>query len=227
VGPHRSEPITVRYTTSGTARRGIDYRIEGEEGTVVIPPNQSFGYIVLRLINNANNILESQDITFNLTGVTPADLQIGFSKEGIIGRSTTFTILDDCLLSGTYTGLREGVRNAAPLTGVEVTSSDCRQYQLSNWNIGFSTLPSIPFSLSFIDNYDNTLTVPAQLNTLMDFDEFQDISKQLVLANDTLRGIGSVNPLNGQLTFNLEVAVKTRQKKDSTVFFPVTFIPKR
>jgi hypothetical protein len=227
VGPHRNEPITVRYTVSGTARRGIDYQIEGEEGTVVIPPNQSFGYIILRLINNANNILESQDLTFNITSVTPTDLQIGFSKEGIIGRSTTFTILDDCILSGTYTGIREGVRGAAPLSGVNVTSSDCREYILSNWNIGFSILPSIPFSLSFIDNYDNTLTVPAQVNTLMDFDEFRNIDNPLVLANDTLRGIGSVNPLNGQLTFNLEVAVKTRQKKDSTIFYPVSFIPKR
>jgi hypothetical protein len=214
VGPHRNVPITVRYTISGTARRGIDFRIEGEEGTVIIPPNQSFGYIVLRLINNANNILESQDLTFNITSVSPDDLQIGFSKEGIIGRSTTFTILDDCILSGTYTGVREGVQNVAPVSDVEITSTDCVEYLASNWNIGLIQLPSVPMNFRFVDNGDNTLTIPKQAEEV------------LSAPNDTIQGIGSVNPLNGRLTFNIELLLKGKDGRDSSrIVIPVTYIP--
>jgi hypothetical protein len=199
---------------TGTARRGIDYRIEGEEGTVVIPANQSFGYILLRLINNANNILESQDITFTITSVTPADLQIGFSRDGIIGRATTFTILDDCILSGTYTGILEGIQGVAPVSNIDINSTDCREYLATNWNIGLIDLPSIPMDFRFIDNGDNTLTIPRQ------------VEEVLSAPNDTIQGTGSVNPLNGRLTFNLEVIIKDKAGKDSSrIVVPVTYIP--
>ncbi len=225
VGPQRSEPVTVRYNVGGRARRGVDYQIEGEVGTVVIPANQSFGYITLRLLNNANNILESQDIFFNIISVTPEDLQIGFSKDGIIGRSSTFTIQDDCILSGTYAGIREGGADVPPLTGIAITSTDCQQYLVANWNISLSTLPSIPFGFTFIDNGDNTLTIPIQGNDLMSFDEL--LYNGIELANDTLQGNGSVNPLNGRLTFNIEVTAKGSLEQDSAVFFPITYIPER
>lgn len=214
VGPHRNEPVTVKYTVSGTARKGIDYRIEGEEGTVVIPAGQSFGYIILRLINNANNILESQDVTFSITSVSPADLQIGFSRDGIIGRSTTFTILDDCILSGSYTGLREGIRGVAPVSEIAITSTDCQEYLVSNWNVGLIELPSIAMNFRFIDNGDNTLTIPKQAEEV------------LSAPNDTIQGVGSVNPLNGRLTFNIELLIKNQAGKDSSsIVIPVTYIP--
>lgn len=213
-GPQRKEPVTVRYTVSGTARKGIDYRIEGEEGSVVIPPNQSFGYILLRLINNANNILESQEVTFNIISVTPADLQIGFSKDGIIGRSTTFTILDDCILNGTYTGILEGFDDVAPVSEIGITSTDCQEYQASNWNIGLIEFPSIAMDFRFIDNGDNTLTIPRQAEEM------------LSTPNDTIQGTGSVNPLNGRLTFNIEVILKDSTGRDSSrIVVPVTYIP--
>lgn len=214
VGPQRNEPVTVRYTISGTARQGIDYRIEGEEGTVVIPAKQSFSYITMRLLNNANNILESQDVTFNIVGVTPSDLQIGFSKDGIIGRSTTFTILDDCILNGSYTGIVEGFDDVAPVSEIAITSSDCQEYLASNWNIGLIEYPSIAMNFTFIDNGDNTLTIPKQAEEV------------LSAPNDTIQGTGSVNPLNGRLTFNIEVLIKDQAGNDSSrIVVPITYIP--
>jgi hypothetical protein len=213
-GPQRNEPVTVRYTISGTARKGIDYRIEGEEGTVVIPARQSFGYITLRLINNANNILESQEVIFNIISVTPADLQIGFSKDGIIGRSTSFTILDDCILNGSYTGILEGFDDVAPVSEIAFTSADCQEYVAGNWNIGLIEFPSIAMDFRFIDNGDNTLTIPKQAE------------ETLSAPNDTIQGTGSVNPLNGRLTFNIEVLIKDQAGKDSArILVPVTYIP--
>ena len=72
VGPVLKEPIRVTYTISGDARAGREYQIQGETGTVIIPANKSFGEIGVKLINNANNILESRTLTLTLTGVQPS-----------------------------------------------------------------------------------------------------------------------------------------------------------
>jgi hypothetical protein len=66
----------------------------------------------------------------------------------------------------------------------------------------------------FIDNGDNTLTIPRQ------------VEEVLSAPNDTIQGTGSVNPLNGRLTFNLEVILKDKAGKDSSrIVVPVTYIP--
>jgi len=216
VGPHLNEDIKVRYTVSGTAREGIDYEIEGKDGVIgelEIDAGESFGYINLRLINNANNILESQNLVFTLLEVTPENLQIGRSAGGIIGRSMTFTIVDDCILSGSYTGRSQLTGGAAE--GIAITSADCETYTLSNWNVGLLSISGIKLDLTFIDNGDNTLTIPPQI---------EDV---LSLASDTIQGTGSVNPSNGRLNFNIDLTFETEAGEDTIIVLPIEYIPER
>lgn len=214
VGPQLSEPVTVTYAISGSAREGIDYRIEGTRGSVTIPANQSSGNIILRLINNANNILESQNIVFTLLGVEPASLQVGQAKAGILGRRATFTIVDDCILSGSYTGVSTG--SNVPISGVPVISDDCNTYTLTNWNVGFSTFPSVKADLSFTDNGDNTLTITKQ------------VEDKLAASTDSIFGIGTVNPLNGNLTFDIQFQFRLDDGRDTVVALPtLTYLPER
>ena len=205
VGPQLNEPITVTYAIGGTAREGVDYRIEGTRGTVTIPAKQSFGYITVRLINNANNILESQNVVFTLTGVTPETLAVGTSKEGIIGKSTTLTIQDDCILSGTYLGTRGSA--APPVENITINSTDCLEYTLSNWDVNVFENPTRR-SLRFIDNGDNTLRIPAQKDPTL-FDSLA-----------TIQGTGSVNPVTRRITLNVELV----NFKNSPVV-QITYIP--
>jgi hypothetical protein len=51
--------------------------------------------------------------------------------ESAIGTMFTLTIIDDCILGGTYIGQQSSVNQA----GITITSSDCETYLLSNWNI--------------------------------------------------------------------------------------------
>src|SRR5919202_1084425 len=136
VGPVLNQPITVSYTISGTAREGKDYSIEGTKGTVTIPANKSFGQINLTLINNANNILESQTLIFTLTSVSPNSLQVGFGQDNVVGKKLQFTIQDDCLLGGSYTGTGVVAKQNFSVPDISITSIDCKQYTVSNWNIG-------------------------------------------------------------------------------------------
>ncbi|GAB3552771.1 hypothetical protein [Spirosoma fluminis] len=229
-GPILNQPITVNYTISGSAREGKDYSIEGVKGTVVIPANKSFGEIKLKLINNANNILESQSLVFTLTSVEPSSLQVGFGREGVVGKKLTVTIQDDCLLGGTYTGA--GVVNGgnASVANIAITSTDCKQYSVSNWNIGLTNLAVVGdntlFSfnaekptLVFIDNGDNSLTVPEQVNTALGDD-------------GALSGTGAWNPRNRQITLNLQAKVRitmirdtVRTFRDTTLRFTQTYFP--
>lgn len=213
VGPLLNEPITITYTVSGSAREGKDYSIAGTKGTVTIPANESFGEIQLKLINNANNILESQNLVFTLTGVEPANLQVGFGKDGILGKSMTFVIQDDCLLGGTYTGnLRVGNQTASA-RDIAITSTDCKTYTVANWNIGLFNFEAIKASLTFVDNGDNSLTIPLQS------------SPELAAPYDTISGTGSWNPQNRQLLLNLRVKLPVSETKDSVYTFPITYVP--
>lgn len=209
VGPQLDEPIAINYTISGTAREGVDYQIIGERGIVTIPAKQSFGYITIKFINNANNILESQSFTLTLNSVTPNTLAVGTSKDGIIGKSFTYTIFDDCILSGTYLGVRGS--NAAPISNITITPdpnvSDCREYILSNWDISVFQFQQ-KRSLRFIDNGDNTLTIPAQ----------EDPTLPDSLA--TIKGVGSVNPVTKRITMNVELV-----KFEDSPVIQVTYIP--
>jgi hypothetical protein len=211
-----NQDIKIKYTVSGSAREGIDYEIEGKDGVtgeIEIDAGESFGYINLRLINNANNILESQNLVFTLLEVTPESLQIGRSAGGIIGRSMSFTIFDDCILSGSYTGTSEFTGGVAE--GIAITSTDCETYTLTNWNVGLLSIGGVKLDLTFIDNGDNTLTIPPQIEDVIS------------LASDTIQGTGSVNPSNGRLNFNIQLPFKTQAGIDTIVVLPIEYIPER
>lgn len=213
VGPQSDQPITVTYSISGSAREGKDYTIDGTKGTVVIPAKKSFGEIRLKLINNANNILESQTLTFTLTGVQPSTFQVGFGSEGVVGKQLKFVIQDDCLFGGIYTGTgRLGTQNYT-VSNVEITSTNCKDYQLSNWNLGIFSFDAIRAQLTFIDNGDNSLTVPPQSNANLN-------------TTDTLRGTGAWNPRDRKITLNLQLKLAlTNPKRDTTIAFTQTYTP--
>lgn len=214
VGPVLKEPITVSYTISGSARENRDYRIVGEKGKVVIPANKSFGEISLQLLNNANNILESQSLVFTLTGVQPASLQVGLAPAGILGRSMRFTINDDCLFGGSYTGSGRVGNQTYTASNIDITSTDCKQYTLSNWNIGipFFSFDAVKPTLRFVDNGDNTLTIPAQSNTELG-------------STDTLRGNGAWNPRDRRITLNFQVKLRLSNNRDTTLSYTQTYTP--
>lgn len=155
-GPAVNEDLVIRYRVSGSAREGTDYTIVGEERTVTIPAGEYFGYIEVELINNANNILRSQDIVFNLRTVDSDDVKVGQGSAGI-GSTFTLSIQDDCILGGTYSGMRGTF--SIPTEGITITSTDCLHYTLSNWNLSIDGPPFYEYPLTFVDNNDNTLTV--------------------------------------------------------------------
>ena len=186
-GPAREEDIVIHYTLGGNARQGVDYVIIGETaGTVTIKAGEYFADIEFKLINNANNILRSQDIIFTLNQVNLDNLQLGQGKSAI-GKTYTFTIFDDCILSGAYIGRR--TTSSTPET-VTITSQDCEEYLLSNWNIDVFTSSQI-MDLKFIDNGDNTLTVP------------QQEEENLATEQATISGSGTINPVNGEIIMTI------------------------
>lgn len=180
-GPAPNEAITIDYTIGGDARENIDYLILGNRGKVVIKKGEYFGNIELKLINNSNNIIRSQDIIFTLSGVNNSEFRVGQSKGGI-GKSFTLTIVDDCILGGYYTGTRSAFQ--IPVKDITITSQDCENYRLSNWNIDIIDWP-FDLGLNFTDNGDNTLTIPLQ-------DE-----------NLKIHGIGAVNPSTREIVMTL------------------------
>ena len=190
VGPQLNEDIEMTYSLSGDAREGKDFEIVSERGIVIIPRNSSFGYIDLKLINNSNNILESQDIVFTLESVSPASLGIGFGDGVKAGRQLVFTIKDDCILGGSYTGFYKV--NTVPVDDVKIGSNDCITYLLENWDINVFDFPD-KRNLIFTDNGDNTLTIPEQ--------EEETFNPEFA----TLRGNGIVNPVTREITFNIEL----------------------
>lgn len=216
VGPILSQPITINYTISGTAREGKEYSIVGTKGTVIIPANASTGNIVVKLINNANNILESTSLTLTLTSVQPSTLQVGFGKDNIIGKSITLTIQDDCLLGGTYTGTQKYSTGTATVPDIAITSSDCKQYTLGNWNLGLLNFSAEKPTLTFVDNGDNSLTIPSQINAVLG-------------STGSLSGTGAWNPRTRQITLNLNLKVPytTAQNttRDTTYLFVQTYTP--
>ena len=214
VGKARTQPVTVNYTIGGTAREGRDYVIEGTRGVVTIPANEYFGTINVRLINNANNILESQDILFTLTDVSPSDqLQVGFGINNIVGKNFRLTIEDDCLLSGFYTGTLQGYTNRTE--NVEITSTDCQTYRVSNWNIQLFSFNAYKVPLTFKDNGDNTLTIEPQ------------VSDFLSPPYDTLRGSGIWNPQTRAIILNLQLKSLNNSNQVVTTTFPLVYTPRQ
>lgn len=182
-GPALSEDITINYSITGSARKGIDYSIVGDENKVVIKKGEYFGYIQVKLINNANNILRSQDVTFTLLSVSKSGIEVGQGPSAI-GKSFTLTIQDDCILAGVYSGTKNVFD--IPIEGITITSSDCKNYLLSNWNINIFQ-PAFDYSLTFVDNDDNTLTIPEDTDA-------------------GLKGVGIVDPLTNQITLTITLS---------------------
>lgn len=157
-GKALDEDLTISYKVTGSAREGTDYTIVGEERTITIPAGEYFGYIEVDLINNANNILRTQDVVFTLKRTDSDELTVG-QGEGGIGSTFTLSIQDDCILGGPYSGSTGAF--SVPVEGIQITSTDCETYTLSNWNIGYFS-PPYEYSLTFIDNDDNTITIEEQ-----------------------------------------------------------------
>ncbi len=189
-GPAPKSDVVINYTISGSAREGIDYVINGTRGKVKIKSGEYFGTIEVQLINNSNNILRSQDIVFTLQTIDDdADLQVGQGVSGI-GKTFTLTIQDDCILGGEYYGLREG--SDVQIEDITITSLDCEEYTLSNWNLAAISLSTR--DLTFIDNGDNTLTIPPQKEETFDPD------------SALIDGYGVVNPVTRQINFTVRLA---------------------
>jgi hypothetical protein len=182
--------VTVMYSISGSAREGIDYVFVGKRGEVEIESGEYFGNITIQLINNANNIIRSQDIVLTLLTIDTKDVQVGHGVSSI-GNKFTLTIQDDCILGGTYYGIRNP--SDVPITDITVTGdSKCQEYLLSNWDIYIFEF-SNERSLVFIDNGDNTLTIPPQEEST------------LPTSVATIDGFGVVDPTTRTLTFTIRL----------------------
>jgi hypothetical protein len=202
-GPALDEDLTIGYLIGGTAREGVDYVILDERKKVKIPAGEYFGNIRIQLINNANNILRSQDIVLTLISANEGNLAIGQGPSAI-GKEFTFTIFDDCILGGTYTGQRSG---GDLYSDISITSQDCETYILSNWNIDvFSS--GTEMDLSFIDNGDNTLTIPEQ--------EEENIDDELA----TIKGSGVVDPVTREIIMKVTLVDFDDQPEVTIVYKP-------
>jgi hypothetical protein len=180
-GPAQTEEISINYKISGSAREGIDYVVLSPREQVTINKGEYKGAIKIQLINNANNILRSQDIIFALQSVTGDNLEIG-QGQSAIGKTFTFTIVDDCILGGTYQDNRG--------SSISMTSADCEKYFVSNWRIVISSF-AYRIGFDFIDNGDNTLTIPSQ--------KAADLEEK----KQTISGKGTVNPLTREVTMTI------------------------
>lgn len=207
-GPAAKRDLTVNYTISGSAREGTDYVINGTRGVLKIKSSQYFGYIELQLINNSNNILRSQDVILTLQTINDNEEKIRIGQ-GVsqIGQVCTLTIQDDCILGGDYYG-RE-TPTSVPVEDITITSLDCKNYTLSNWDISYTGVPIFERDLTFIDNGDNTLTIPRQLDDTISDDE--DTAGR----ENAIEGQGVVNPATRVITFTVRF-VETQDKESFT-----------
>jgi hypothetical protein len=204
-GPAPEEDLTIGYLIGGDAREDVDYVILDERKKVTIPAGEYFGKIRIQLINNANNILRSQDIVFTLISANQGDLEIGQGASAI-GKELTLTIFDDCILGGTYSGKR--AEGGTTYNDISITSQDCETYLLSNWNLGvFQTDQQM--DLNFIDNGDNTLTIPEQEEEFID-DELA-----------TIKGSGVVDPVTREIILTVMLVDFDDQPEVSIVYKPI------
>lgn len=217
VGKPVDQEVTVNYTIGGNAREGRDYIIEGSKGVVTIPAGKYFGTIIVRLINNANNILESQDVLFTLTGISASNEYMLGQNGGKLGKTLRLTIQDDCLLSGFYTGTRRG--STASVPDIEISSIDCKTYTVANWNIGLKNvlfnLNAVKPTIRFEDKGDNTLKIPEQVNP------------ELPAPYDTLSGSGIFNPQTKAITLNINIKVPYDATRDTIIAVPFTYTPRK
>ena len=181
----------------------MDYVILGERKKVTIPAGEYFGNIRIQLINNANNILRSQDIVLTLISANEDNLEIGQGASAI-GKVFTFTIFDDCILGGTYTG--QNVDGSNTYENISITSQDCNTYLLSDWNLDF--IGGGEMDLTFIDNGDNTLTIPEQ--------EEEEIVEEFA----TISGSGVVDPVTREILIKVTLIDVEDKPEFSFVYKP-------
>ncbi len=198
-GPQLQDDVTATYSITGTAREGIDYTIVGDRGKVKLTRESSFGYITVQLINNSNNILRSQTLILTLTGTDHANIGVGQDGGGL-GKKFIFTIQDDCILGGNYQGLKDAL--SVPVEDITIISTDCEEYTLSNWDIDIFRFPR-ERSLKFIDNGDNTLTIPDQKDATLPAD------------SATINGSGFVDPQTHDIFMKVKLADYTGQPEFS------------
>jgi hypothetical protein len=203
-GPAAAGDILINFSVSGNAREGVDYVFVSEKGTVIIKKGNYFGNITIKLLNNSNNILRTQDIIFTLLGTNAVDVKVG-QGESNIGNSFTFTIFDDCLLGGYYSGTSSTF--SVPVTGLTIVSDDCERYILSNWNIDFFNTP-FDMDLIFIDKGDNTLDIPQQKE-----DNLPD-------ALSTIIGTGVVDPVTREINMTIQLLDFEGQPEVSFTLIP-------
>ncbi len=216
VGKPLNQAVTVNYSVSGDAREGRDYTINGTKGVVTIPAGKLFGIIDVRLINNANNILESQDIIFELTGTSSGPELLLGQAGGKLGKQFRLTIQDDCLLSGFYTGSIAAANNQRfEVADIEVSSQDCKTYTVAKWNVGIFDFNAIREPLNFIDNGNNTLTIPKQ------------VSNYIEVPYDTLQGNGIFDPRTKSIILNVKIKLPISETRDSVFTFPITYLPRK
>jgi len=186
-GPAATNDVVVNYAITGTARSGVDYTIPNNARSITIRKGEYKGYVTVNLINNANNIIRSQNVIFTIQSVSESGIEVGQGPSAI-GKSFTLTIEDDCILSGSYSGRINTFD--VPTRNISVTSNDCENYVLSNWNLNIFN-PPFDMDLTFVDNGDNTITIPEQDEEFLGEDE------------GTIRGIGVVDPVTRRLTITL------------------------
>ena len=197
VGPQLNDDLDITYVVEGTAREGKDYEFITEKGRVSIDDGESFGTISIRLINNANNILDEQTIELTLLTVNNRDVSVG---QGKIGRKFVLNIEDDCILGGVYTAQYTNDTRVPPIDNITITSNDCMEYTVSNWDINllfteffqYGFFLPLERDLVFEDNLDNTITIPEQ-------------TEQTLEENNTISGTGAYNPNNGVITLNISL----------------------
>lgn len=200
-GKALNEDLIIFYKVSGNARAGVDYIISGETGKVTIKKGEYVGTISISLINNSNNIIRSQDLILTLESSSSGERKIG-QGESSIGNIFTLTIIDDCILGGNYIGKQNSVSEA----GITITSSDCETYLLSNWNINVFN-SSTPMDLIFVDNGDNTLTIPQQ--------EEETLNTEFA----TIKGTGVVDPLTRKIILTITL-VDFNEVQVTITYFP-------
>jgi hypothetical protein len=188
-GPAPKSDVVIGYTIGGSAREGIDYTILGTRGKVKIESGDYFGNIQVQLINNSNNILRSQELVLTLLTADNNELQVGQGVSAI-GNQFTLTILDDCILGGNYYGLR--TLADVPIEDITITSTDCKNYLLSNWDIYIFSF-SDTRDLVFIDNDDNTITIPPQEESTLPTEQA------------TIDGSGVVDPTTRIITLTVRL----------------------
>jgi len=212
VGPQLDQAINIFYKIEGDAIEGIDYKVLTEKPNIVkIAKGESFGSIFIEIIDNANNILRSQEVLLTLLSVNYPDLQVGFGKNKNIGITHKLTIQDDCILSGTYEAIRE--IGTVPVEDISISSYDCEEYLLSNWDINIFDF-SFERSLTFVDNGDNTILIPEQEDPSLNPDYA------------TIRGKGTVDPVTGVIILNLELAdFVTVEDTTKAPIFTITYTP--